>query len=447
MLSPPLSPLIPALAEASTSSKESSVVHWQHSGSSHSAHWHSERGLAAPAQAIAADDTMGADAALWLMKKGTAIVWLGDFHNARLLLDAVARRIDAPPKASKKPAKAPIKPAESSSPTPLDFYRYRQKRALRARLLGLLLVLVERPTADGRYSLALRRAPDIHAACSEAWDSAAAVQESGFVKISYPIVRAVPLRELLGITSSHEWRKKGLEIAALGIAPQANRIYPHYGVFSPVRGEYLSLVAEAATWTGSASGAWPPFAQPPACAFDIGTGTGVLAALLARRGVQKVVATDQSLRALDCARANIKQLGLQAQVEIIQADLFPAGRADLLVCNPPWLPAKASTSLDRAVYDEGSRMLLGFLAGVPAHLNPGGQAWLIVSDLAELLGLRSRAMLLAAIDKAGLEVAGKTDICPLHPKLLDVTDPLHAARQQEVTSLWQMRMKDEAQNS
>lgn len=447
MLSSPLSPLIPPLADASTSSQKTSVLHWQHSGSSHNAHWHSERGLAAPGQAIAADDTMGADAALWLMKKGTAIVWLGDFHNARLLLDAVARRIDAPPKTSKKPAKATVDQAKTSSSTALDFYRYRQKRALRARLLGLLLVRVERPTADGRYSLALRRSPDIHAACSEAWDSAAAVQESGWVKISYPIVRAVPLRELLGITSSHEWRKKGLDIAALGSAPEGNRIYPHYGVFSPVRGEYLTLVADAATWTSSTSGTGSAFVQPPACAFDIGTGTGVLAALLARRGVQKIVASDQSLRALDCARANIQQLGLQSKVDVVKADLFPAGRADLLVCNPPWLPAKAATSLDRAVYDEGSRMLLGFLAGVSSHLNPGGQAWLIVSDLAELLGLRSRQMLLDAIDKAGLEVAGKTDIRPAHPKMLEVTDPLHAARQQELTSLWRLRMKGEAKNS
>jgi hypothetical protein len=35
------------------------------------------------------------------------------------------------------------------------------------------------------------------------------------------------------------------------------------------------------------------------------------------------------------------------------------------------------------VYDEGSRMLLGFLNGLAAHLAPGGEGWLILSDLAE----------------------------------------------------------------
>ena len=52
------------------------------------------------------------------------------------------------------------------------------------------------------------------------------------------------LRELLGLISAHEWRKNGVEVPALGAAPN-NRIHPHYGVFSPQRGEYVSLVQHA----------------------------------------------------------------------------------------------------------------------------------------------------------------------------------------------------------
>ena len=83
-------------------------------------------------------------------------------------------------------------------------------------------------------------------------------------------------------------------------------------------------------------------------------------------------------------------------------------------------------------------MLRGFLGGLAQHLEPGGEGWLILSDLAEHLGLRSRAELLAAIEAAGLKVLGKTDIRPQHPKASDENDPLHAARAAELTSLWRL---------
>jgi len=229
---------------------------------------------------------------------------------------------------------------------------------------------------------------------------------------------------LLGVIGAYEWRRNGVPIPALG----GERIHPHYGVFSPVRGEYLDLVAQA-----------PLPAPLPELAFDIGTGTGVLAAILARRGIGHVVATDMESRALACARDNLERLGLMQQVELLQADLFPPGRASLIVCNPPWLPARPSSVLEHAVYDPDSRMLKGFLDGLAAHLLPGGEGWLILSDFAEHLGLRSRDDLLAMIASAGLQVAGRHDIRPRHPKASDPSDPLAGARVQEVTSLWRLR--------
>ena len=35
-----------------------------------------------------------------------------------------------------------------------------------------------------------------------------------------------------------------------------------------------------------------------------------------------------------------------------RADLFPDGRAPLVVCNPPWLPGRPSSPLVHAIYDE-----------------------------------------------------------------------------------------------
>jgi methylase of polypeptide subunit release factors len=165
--------------------------------------------------------------------------------------------------------------------------------------------------------------------------------------------------------------------------------------------------------------------------------------VLARRGVEHVVATDRDPRALACARENIARLGLSGRVEVVEADLFPPGRAPLVVCNPPWLPARAHTPLEHAIYDPDSRMLKGFLNGLAAHLDPDGEGWLILSDLAEHLGLRTREWLLAAIDSAGLRVVARLDTRPTHPRAADAADPLHAARAAEVTSLWRLAAKSD----
>ncbi|HUI70308.1 MAG TPA: class I SAM-dependent methyltransferase [Spirochaetia bacterium] len=372
------------------------VIGWTESGEPRSALWRSEGGVLAPTRVVIANDNLGADDAYRLACEGTAILWRGDFDNARQLLQALSRRVEHKQRSRQR------KDSKSTRPLAETFRLYRQSQAQRAHILGMLLV-----TLESDYRIPLRRAPDVQQACMEAYGPG----EQASV---------LSLRELLGLIGAHEWRKKGVPIPALD-----DRIHPHYGVFSPVRGEYVTLVAEAPL----------PSLE---LAFDVGTGTGVLAAVLARRGVVRVVATDKDPRALACARENILRLGLSGQVEIVSANLFPEGRAPLIVCNPPWIPARPSSPLEHAVYDPESRMLLGFINGLAAHLKPGAEGWLILSDIAERLGLRTRDELLMAIDVAGLKVAGKLDVRPRHPKTLDVTDPLHAARAGEITSLWRL---------
>jgi methylase of polypeptide subunit release factors len=372
------------------------MICWIESGEPGSALWRSESGVLPPKRVVIADDSLSADVAYRLACEGTAMLWRGDFNNARQLLQALARRLERKPRRAERKAPKPM-PSLTEA-----FHLHRQSQAERARILGMLLV-----TLESDYRVPLLRAPDVQQACVEVYGHA----EQASV---------VSLRELLGLIGAHEWRRKGVPIPAL-----EDRIYPHYGVFSPVRGEYVALVAEA------------PLPSLK-LAFDIGSGTGVLAAVLARRGVVRVVATDQDARALVCARENIARLGLSGHVEVVHADLFPEGRAPLIVCNPPWIPAWPSSPLEHAVYDPESRMLLGFLNGLAAHLDQGGEGWLILSDFAEHLGLRTRDELLAAIDVAGLKVAGKLDVRPYHPKTSDLADPLHAARAAEITSLWRL---------
>ena len=94
--------------------------------------------------------------------------------------------------------------------------------------------------------------------------------------------------------------------------------------------------------------------------------------------------------------------------------------------------------MENGIYDPDSRMLRGFLRALPEHLEPGGEGWLILSDMAEHLGLRTRAQLLAEFETAGLRVAGRSDVPPRHPRSADKTDPLHFARAAEITSLWRL---------
>ncbi|HQW37823.1 MAG TPA: class I SAM-dependent methyltransferase [Usitatibacteraceae bacterium] len=370
------------------------VIDWAEEGAGErSARWRSESGAPPPRQMAIVDDRITADQAYGLACQGTALLWRGDYQNARQLLAALGKRSDRGPRKAKAAT-----PAEA-------FNRHRQLQAQRARTLGMLLVEL-----DGEHAIALRRAPDVREACREAWGEGEG-----------PCV--VSLRELLGVIGAHEWRAKGIPVAALGA-----RIHPHYGVFTPIRQEYVDLVAKAPLPAAAAGG----------IAFDVGTGTGVLAAVLARRGIARVIATDRDPRALACARENLVRLGLAEQAEVVEADLFPEGRAALVLCNPPWVPARPATPIEGGIYDPESRMLRAFLAGLAAHLAPGGEGWLVLSDLAEHLGLRTRQELLALFEGAGLAVLGRREAKPRHPKAADEDDPLHAARAAEVTSLWRL---------
>ena len=372
---------------------------WNEDAQPRQALWRDERGAAPPARVEVVDERLRADAALQRACSGTAMLWRGDYHNARQLLTALTRRLTA---REKRRAARPRKTAADGPAA--AFHRHRLAQAQRAQILSLLLVPFE-----AGYRLTLPRAPDVAAACEAAWGP-----------LNQPAV--MPLRAVLGAIGAWQWQLNGVEVPALGA-----RIHPRYGVFSPVRGEYVDLVAQA-----------PLPATARERAFDIGTGSGVLAAVLARRGVREVIATELDPRALACARDNLARLGC-AQVRVEAADLFPAGRAPLIVCNPPWLPAKPTTPIEAALYDPDSRMLRAFLQGLDAHLTPEGEAWLILSDLAEHLGLRSPTLLAELFATHGLVVAGRLDARPRHRKAGDPDDPLHAARQREITTLWRLR--------
>jgi SAM-dependent methyltransferase len=334
------------------------------------------------------DDRLRADVALARVRRGEFLLYTGDFHNAKQLLGALGRRLSHPVGAR----------------SPLEAFRAeRRARQQEHETLSRIVVALDRS-----YQLGLSRAPDVARACREVWGE----PESD--------ITVVPLKQLLGMLGAAEWRRKGLAVPGL-----TGLLHPHYGVYPPTRTDYVELLQ-----------ALPEKAVKGKRVFDVGTGTGVLSFVLLQRGAASVVATDCDPRAVACARENAERLGLARRFEVRQADLFPEGRADLVVSNPPWLPEAPKNRVDRAVFDEDSRFLLRFLEGLPAALTPGGQGLLILSDLAVLLGLRPPGWLEAQFARCGLGVKWTRSTPARHSKARDKSDPLHAARSREVTTLY-----------
>ncbi|MDO8960568.1 MAG: class I SAM-dependent methyltransferase [Methylophilus sp.] len=369
---------------------------WQEKNKTQQASWHSEANLAVPKQIVIANDETKADEAYKLACEGTALLYRGDFQNAKQLLQAITRRVD----------RKPIKAANSLTEA---FHQHRARQIQRANITNKILIELQHAKCD------LKRAPDV----KEAVLGALVIDEK---RDKLPNAVLLSLRELLGMIGAHEWRKKGVYVEAL-----QEHVHAHYGVYSPVRGEYLDLINQAPL-------------NNPTVAFDIGTGTGVIAAILVNRGVKQVIATDNSERAIRCASENIQQLSLTQYIQVQQVDMFPEGKADLIVCNPPWLPAKANAPIEHAIYDPNSAMLKGYLHGIETHLNADGEAWLVMSDLAEHLGLRAPDALTQWVAEAGLTVVEQLSVAPKHAKASDQSDPLYPARSKEVTSLYRLKL-------
>lgn len=167
------------------------------------------------------------------------------------------------------------------------------------------------------------------------------------------------------------------------------------GVFDPVR--HLSGVAFA----GQLAAVIEQCAPNARTAVDLGTGSGVLAATLARLGLT-VVATDVSSAAVRCATENCREL----DVEVRHGDLFgpiEGETFDVVVVNPPYersvptrLKGSALTSPDflerlgARVHEFAPIMVLGFPADDASVLEATGLSlvkWRTVRTAGRDLGL------------------------------------------------------------
>jgi ribosomal protein L3 glutamine methyltransferase len=132
--------------------------------------------------------------------------------------------------------------------------------------------------------------------------------------------------------------------------------------------------------------AWLPDPDAVTDALDLCTGSGCLAILLALAfPAARVDAVDLSAEALEVARINVEDYGLEDRVALVQSDLFAglAGRRyPLIVSNPPYVDAEAMRNLPPeyrrepalalAAGADGMEVVRRILAQAHRHLLPGG---------------------------------------------------------------------------
>lgn len=140
-------------------------------------------------------------------------------------------------------------------------------------------------------------------------------------------------------------------------------------------------------------------------ALELGTGSGCIAvacALALQRW--KIVATDISEPALEVARINVDRYGLSARIQLLKADMFigVSGRFDLIVSNPPYVPAAEANSLPAEYRHEPSVGLYSGPDGLDSarrilqdarnHLNNKGLLVLEVGEQRERLEAEFRRL-------------------------------------------------------
>lgn len=109
-------------------------------------------------------------------------------------------------------------------------------------------------------------------------------------------------------------------------------------------------------------------------AVDLGCGTGILAAALARARPQlQIIATDESASAVASARATMLANEVADRVSVQRADAMSdvaGASADLIVCNPPF---HVGTTVNPAV-------ALKLFRAAGRVLRPGGQLWTVFNS-------------------------------------------------------------------
>ena len=273
-------------------------------------------------------------AAEWLIS-GKEVIIEDQFHTGMMVLSELKKEIFG---------------AKSKQ----DFKAYRKTRTDFHDASNRLLVPIKKNLID------LKRSPGI-----------------GWLEILYPDMDKflLPFPQVQGLNSSWQWYMKGISYPGLKM-----RIQPFYGTYFPTRFDHLRLFWN---WLKDYSG-------PKNVAMDVGTGCGVLAFQLLSSGFEFVQAVDINPNAIISVEEDAKRFEFQGRLDVRQSDLFEKcdGKADLIVFNPPWMPAqKQRSGLDEAIYYEPG-LFERFFDQAGEYLQKEGKLVLLFSNLAKKVGVQ-----------------------------------------------------------
>ena len=140
--------------------------------------------------------------------------------------------------------------------------------------------------------------------------------------------------------------------------------------------------------------------KPGETALDVGTGTGLIALLMAKKA-RFVLGVDVNPLAVELARKNA-QLNCIKNVEFRVSDLFEnvSGKFDVITFNAPYLPGEAEEPIDLALVggETGREVIDRFISEVPKYLTKNGRVYLVQSSITGI------ERTLELFEKAGLKV-------------------------------------------
>jgi release factor glutamine methyltransferase len=161
--------------------------------------------------------------------------------------------------------------------------------------------------------------------------------------------------------------------------------------------------------------------RPGDAVADICTGSGTLAVVAALAGAGRITAVDISRRAVLAARLNARLNGVSLRA--LRGDLFDpleGEQLNLIVSNPPYVPARADTTPARGpsrAWDAGcdGRLLLNRICTQASHhLAPGGTLLIVHSHVCDT------QLTLDQLTAGGLDAdVAASRVGPLGPLLAD----------------------------
>jgi SAM-dependent methyltransferase len=165
--------------------------------------------------------------------------------------------------------------------------------------------------------------------------------------------------------------------------------------------------------------------------LDLGCGSGTVGLVVSRRS-SETVGTDINPRAIALSRVNAAINGIEA-IAFREGSLFAPVTGELfdrIVSQPPFVPQPEGVGDAQFLYGgrRGDELALALLAGIPAHLAPGGRALVLVEwpddgsepvaqRIRRALGVRDANVLLLEMPEVNLDAHAATYAAGLHPGL------------------------------